>query len=217
MTIISRIDGTTSPRRVYLHLDTVGTTLNPIDIYKEMRNLRSSDETLRKFDLFMMASGNVPKGGGKFTERYITLLNTRIVPFDRSHVLTINGTLITDDGLEGILAFDKTVLSSTTSVDIAYVPPQVEIVTVNVGSAVTAQDKIDIAKAVRSELYVELSQIMSIQSGLTTKQATMLLEMYVLLGLDPEKPLIVTHTSRSSGNINQIINSSSDSTTIVRV
>lgn len=141
MTIIASIDGTLSPRLVYLHLDTVGTTLHPIDIYKAMRTLRGSDESLRKFDLFMQADGNVSKGGGKFTERYVTLLNTRIVPYDTSHVLTINGTLITDDGQEGIFAFDKAPLSPTTSVDIAYIPPQVEVIEVISGSGLSvAQD-----------------------------------------------------------------------------
>ena len=153
MTIIERIDGTVSPRLVYLHADTVGATVNPIDIYKEMRTLRSTDESLRKFDLFMKASGNDPKGAGKFTERYVTLLNSRIVPYDTDHVLTINGTIITDDGFEGIFAFDKAPLSVSTSVDIAYIPPQVEIIIVSTGSAVTAQDKIDIASQAASKVW----------------------------------------------------------------
>lgn len=148
MTIISRIDGTVSPRRVYLHADTVGATVHPINIYKEMRTLRATDESLRKFDLFMKASGNDPKGGGKFTERFVTLLNTRIVPFNTSHILTISGTIITDDGLEGVFAFDKSPLSASTSVDINYIPPQVEIILVNTGSGVTTQDKLDIASGV---------------------------------------------------------------------
>ena len=98
MTIIASIDG--AARRVYLHADTVGATIHPIEIYKEMRTMRGADELLRRWDLFMDASGNVSKGGGKFTERYVTLLDgTRIVPYDTSHVLIINGTLITDDVL----------------------------------------------------------------------------------------------------------------------
>ena len=153
MPIIASIDGNVSPRLVYLHADTVGTTVNPIDIYKEMRTLRSVDESLRKFDLFMKASGNDTKGAGKFTERYVTLLNTRIVPFNTNHVLTINGTLITDDGFEGIYAFDKSPLSSSTSVDIAYIPPQVEIIIISTGSAVTTQDKIDIASQAASRVW----------------------------------------------------------------
>ena len=133
MAVIASVDGPN--RRIYLHADTVGTTLHPIDIYREMRALRRTDETLRKFNLFMKMDGNIAKGGGKFTERYATLLEgTRIVPFDTNHDLTINGTLITDDGFEGISAFDRTPLSVNTAVNINYVPPQVEVIEVATGA-----------------------------------------------------------------------------------
>lgn len=147
MTLIASIDGPT--RRVFLHADTAGADVHPIDVYKEMRTLRRSSESLRGFDLFMEAAGNVSKGGGKFTERFVTLLDgTRLVPFDTPHELTITGTIITDDGQEGIAAFDRSSLSVSTVVDINYVPPQVEVIEVQVGSAVTPQDILDIAAAV---------------------------------------------------------------------
>jgi hypothetical protein len=74
--------------------------------------------------------GNADKGGGKFTERYATLLDgTLIVPFDTKHELDIVGTIITDAGTEGPEAFDRTLLSPTTEVDINYTPPQVEVIT----------------------------------------------------------------------------------------
>ena len=44
-------------------------------------------------------------------------------------------------------------------------------------------------------------QISTIQGGLTTAQATMLLELYKVFGLDPSAPLIVTETARSAGTI----------------
>lgn len=153
MTIIASIDGTASPRLVYLHSDTVGASIHPLEIYQEIRALRRTDESLRKFDLFMTMEGNISKGGGKFTERYAILKNTRIVPYDTSHVLIITGTLITDDGFEGIFAFDKAPLSPTTAVDIAYIPPQVEVIEVNTGSGVTPQDISDIADASAVEVW----------------------------------------------------------------
>lgn len=132
MALISSIDPVT--RRIYLSLATVGTTIHPIDIYKEMRTLRATDEALRPFDTFLKAYGNVSKGSGKYTERYVqTVQGTRIVPYDSSQELTINGTIITDDGFEGVSCFDRTLLSPTTVVDINYVPPQVEIIVI--GSA----------------------------------------------------------------------------------
>ncbi len=138
MTIIANIDGPT--RRVFLHADTVNASVHPIDIYREMRALRVADESLRSFDVFMKASGHESKGGGKFTERLVTLqLGTRIVPFDVDHGLTITGTLLTDDGTEGLAAFDKSLLSGSTSVDIAYIPPQVEVIEVATGGLTTEQ------------------------------------------------------------------------------
>lgn len=55
-------------------------------------------------------------------------------------------------------------------------------------------------------------------SGLSSQQATMLLEMYAILGLDPAKPLIVTDTSRTAGaGIQQTVNTTQNQTTVTRV
>jgi len=162
MTLIASIDGPT--RRVYLHADTVGADVHPIDIYKEMRVLRRTDETLRNYDLFMKASGNESKGGGKFTERFVTLLlGTRLVPFDTTHEITITGTIITDDGQEGIAAFDRATLSPTTVVDINYVPPQVEVIEVATGGLTVAQDLrlSEIHGQGFREVYVDTSAVLN--------------------------------------------------------
>lgn len=77
-----------------------------------------------------------------------------------------------------------------------------------------------IATQVRTELTPELTHVMQVpttSSGLTPSQATMLLEMYELLGLDPTKPLVVTATTRSAGTINQHITTDSNSTVVNRV
>lgn len=76
-----------------------------------------------------------------------------------------------------------------------------------------------IAAAVRSELSTELSHLTSLQNGLglSSPQATMLLEIYRMYGLDPTKPLIVTDTNRVTGDIVQSISSSQSSTTITRL
>lgn len=133
MRVIDYIDG--AARRIYLHPDTVGKEVHPMDIYKEVRTLRKTDESLRKYNMFLRGFGKVPKGGGKFTERYVRCEEgTRIVPYDVTHQITITGTIITDDGQEGVACFDKSSLTITTSVDISYIPPQVEVITVNTGS-----------------------------------------------------------------------------------
>lgn len=132
MGLIQSINGST--RRIYLSSETVGQSIHPIDIYKEYRTLRRTNESLRKYSSFMRADGNVIKGGGKFTERYVTLLEgTKIVPYNVSHTLTITGTIITDDGQEGVFAFDRAPLSVNIFVDINYIPPQVEVIKVETG------------------------------------------------------------------------------------
>lgn len=130
MAIVDSVDG--ESRRIFLHSDSVGVDLHPIDIYKEVRALRRTDESLRKFDNFLEAKGNDPKGSGKFTERYVVCLDgTRIIPYDTTQVLNVIGTVITDDEQEGVACFDRTGLTITSRVDINYVPPQVEVIEVN--------------------------------------------------------------------------------------
>ncbi len=133
MPVIDHIDGPN--RDIYLHADTVGADVHPMDIYREMRALRAADENLQKHTVFMQGFGNISKGGGTFTERYVQLINgARIIPYNVTHQLTITGTIITDDGQSGVACFDRGPLSPTTVVDIAYVPPQVEVITITGGS-----------------------------------------------------------------------------------
>lgn len=139
MALIDHIDPIN--RRIYLSASTVDATVHPIDIYKEMRGLRATDETLRPFDVFIKSYGNVYKGSGKYTERYIVLQKgTLIVPYDTSHTLTIVGTVITDDGKEGVYCFDRSSLSAGVSVNINYVPPQVEVIVISSGSGLSQEE-----------------------------------------------------------------------------
>ena len=64
----------------------------------------------------------------------------------------------------------------------------------------------------------EMSKIMAMESnpGLTPTQATMLIEIYALMGLDPTKPLVVTESGRTAGNISQAINSTPSETIVTR-
>lgn len=127
MALISSIDG--PARRIYLGVDSSTADFQPMDIYKEMRALRRTDENLRKYDVFLEGAGYVAKGGGKFTPRYVVCLSgTRIVPYDVTHTLTVIGEIITDEQTAGIECFDKTLLTPGVLVDIDYQPPQVEII-----------------------------------------------------------------------------------------
>lgn len=139
MAVIASIDGPN--RRIHLHADTMGVETHPMDIYREMRAFRRSDESLRRYDVFLKASGYLSKGGGKFTPRLVTCqtddngLLTTIVPYDSDHILTIIGEIITDQGTSGIACFDKDPLTPGVEVDIHYEPPQVEIIEISTGGS----------------------------------------------------------------------------------
>ena len=93
--VISSIDGAT--RRIYLNQG-VGDFYPIEDIYHEYRNLRSTDVSLRKWEPLLSAEGNVAKGGGAFTPRYVVLLDgTKLVPFDETLQLSQLGDMITDN------------------------------------------------------------------------------------------------------------------------
>jgi hypothetical protein len=77
-----------------------------------------------------------------------------------------------------------------------------------------------IADEVRVELTPELTHVMTLENnpGLTPTQATMLLELYAIMGLDPLKPLVVTQTQRTAGSgITQTINTNTTATAVTRV
>jgi hypothetical protein len=76
-----------------------------------------------------------------------------------------------------------------------------------------------IADSVRAELAPELAHVLTLENnpGMTPTQATMLLELFRLAGLDPTRPLIVTPTQRTAGEITQNISSSSSETIVNRV
>ena len=166
MPVIDYIDGVN--RDIYLHSDTVGSTVHPIDIYKEMRVIRRTDETLRNFDVFLTAKGKDEKGGGTYTERYVVCnLGARIIPYDTSHTLTINGTIITDDGQSGVACFDRSPLNPATVVDINYVPPQVEVIVISGGSALTQEehDMLYRLKHMERAVYVNTESLVNGDGG----------------------------------------------------
>jgi hypothetical protein len=53
--LISSIDP--EARRIYLSATSINGDHHPVDIYKEMRTLRRTDESLRPFNIFMTADG----------------------------------------------------------------------------------------------------------------------------------------------------------------
>lgn len=122
--IIDYIDGYT--RRVYLKSGV--TDIYPIeDIYHEYRHLRRTVEALQKWSPLLRAEGNISKGAGKYTPRYIVLIDgTKIVPFDEATQLNQLGDIITDDPVSDATLYDVSTL--TTAKHIFIQPPGAEVI-----------------------------------------------------------------------------------------
>jgi len=121
-----------------IHLRSGVTSWNPVDdIYKEVRQLRHDNESLRQFDMFCSALPLIDKGGGKTTGRGMTLLlGTRIVPFDESATHDITGELLSDEGLSGTDLIDISGLSPSSKIKLNYIPPPAtEVINSNSGSS----------------------------------------------------------------------------------
>ena len=89
------VDTWDGPNRI-IYLKQGVSNVYPIeDIYHEYRYARRTDENLRKYNPLILAAGNVSKGGGKFTPRYLVLLEgTKIIPFDENNTIYQLGELI---------------------------------------------------------------------------------------------------------------------------
>ena len=102
--VIDYIDGET--RRIFLREGV--SDFYPIeDIYHEYRYMRKTNEELRKWEPFLLAEGNVSKGGGAYTPRYVVLLEgTKIIPFDEPLQVNQLGDMITDDADTDPILYD---------------------------------------------------------------------------------------------------------------
>lgn len=129
MALISHIDG--EARLVYLDAGAAlggVITFHPVDdLFREYRTLRRTDEGVRRYRSFMEAVGNAPKGGGKFTPRYLLLLGgTKLVIPDGVSEINIVGELLTDDQTT---PFDTALV--TGPVVLNYTPPTAEVIQVS--------------------------------------------------------------------------------------
>lgn len=135
--VIGSWDG--EARRVYLKSGL--TSFHWIDdIYKEYRNWRRTVEASRKWLPCMRAAGNDPKGGGKYTPRYITLLDGfRVVPYDENILIEVLGEAITDNSDVDPDPFDTS--TRTQPLKLYITPPAAEIVRSEADSAASIWDE----------------------------------------------------------------------------
>jgi len=126
MAVVASINYVT--RRIFLSADTVGTSIDTLDIYKEVRALRVSTNGHQQFRPLIIAGGNVVKiTGVSSTPSYVQLLyGCRIVPYNTSHSLKVIRDTFTDDGFAGRDCFDRTPLAGSVVVDIDVDFPEIE-------------------------------------------------------------------------------------------
>jgi len=97
------------------------------DIYREYINERMLVEEFRKWFPLLKCSGNDPKGSGKFTPRFVTMINgARVVPYDENILITVLGEAITDNADVDPDPFDTT--TRTEPLKLYITPPAAEIV-----------------------------------------------------------------------------------------
>ena len=147
-------------KRIYLHPDTVSLGVDFAALQREhraRRRLNANEE--RKYAPMVTFRGNEAKGGGKFTPYETNLAQgVRIVPYDAHHNLKIkNEVLCTDDQISNQACFDRLTVLSNIDIDIDFSPT--EIVTVSVGSAVTEEDKTDIAALVNTNTNNKIAEV----------------------------------------------------------
>lgn len=197
-----------------------------IDLYSDWKEWVLVSDNSKYLPAFTAIGGD-PIGGGLYTGiTFIQINGWLIRPDEVDHTLTINGNLFGDAGAPIITPTlgDYTVLvqlrNSTQAQGISTSGGTLTAADVWSYSqrTLTALGDSNIADAIRAELLTELTHLMTLQNGLTTPQATMLLEVYRLYGLDPTKPLVVTNTSRSAGaEVQQQIVTDTNSTTVTRI
>lgn len=193
-----------------------------------------------KFLPAIRTTGGDPVGGGEFTGDVYFLINGWRLIID--HSLNIDGVIYSDDYPSPFVQVEGTqIVTNKVSSLVSVIAPQISGITVPTAVEIrqemdssstkllaikaktdliqqyTIPTAADIADAVRTELNPELTHLMTLQNGLTSAQATMLLEIYKLYGLDPLSPLVVTDTSRNAGTVHQNITSSTNQTTVTRV
>jgi hypothetical protein len=115
-------------KKIFLSVSTVNSTVDTLEVYKEVRALRVSNLAHQKFRPIIVAGGNLPKITGQTaTPIFVQLLyGCRIVPYNvGNHTIKLVRDTFTDDGFAGIGCFDRSTLTNSVDIDVDF--PEVEI------------------------------------------------------------------------------------------
>lgn len=187
------------------------TTIDAKFLYSRWKDWSLVGDNAKYLQAISVLGGDPLPGGRYLGTTYFLENEWKIRPFEGNHTLVLQGNLYSRDGSDPFVStlgnFNVRIMLTVSNL----------VDTVSTGGNVYTLNQI--ASAVRSELTPELTHVMTLQNGmgLDSTQATMLLELYRIMGLDPSKPLIVTQTSRTAGvEIQQTISTNASQTTVVR-
>lgn len=203
MGLIAAING--AARKVYLDpVEAVGGILafHPTaDLYADYKALRAADESVRPYNSFMRAEGNLPKGGGRFTPRFTMLLEgTKVVIPPGVSEVKVTGELLTDDGSS---PFDTSLVTGPCIIN--YQPAEAEIVQVSTSGNQYSLGEIAGASAQAVWQHQAAAQMIG-----------RLAEVWARFGLDPNKPLTQGETSFTFGEIILAVSEQSGQVTVTR-
>ncbi len=202
------------------------TTVDVKDMYSRWKEWCATSDNSKFLPAFSALGGDPLPGSRYLGTTYFVENGWKIRPYEGNHTLVVSGNMYSRDGSDPFVNtlgnFNVRIMLSVSNL--------VDTVNLSGGGGASAADiwsyanrtlsaagNEAVAEAVRTELSPELAHVLTLQNGLTSTQATMLLEIYRLYGLDPTKPLVVTQTNRSAGSeIMQTITGNETITTITR-
>lgn|SRR3990167_6311753 len=189
--------------RLIIEINTGSPAVNEIDaveVYSEWKDWLIADPTRLGWPQAFTPVGGDPRtetqnlGITRFLEN-----GWRIRPAEYSHKLVVTGNLFTREAGQSI--FKPTIGAYNVHTE-TVVSNIIDTMTVGgvdqatVQAALTAQGYTTARGPKLDELDAAVSSRATSGQGLTSTQATMLTELFLLMGLDPTKPLVVTNTTR---------------------
>lgn len=128
-------------KRIYLSSETPNTSLDTLEVYKEVRSLRRTMESHRNYKPIIEAGGNIAKLPGKYTAAFVIPdTGCYIVPYDSPSSLKLIRDTFTKDGRAGRDCFDRTAITSNIDIDVDF--PEIEIREVSTGSGVGTVEEV---------------------------------------------------------------------------
>lgn len=208
-------------KRIYLSVATINTNLDTLDIYKEVRGLRLTNQTHRNFKPMIVAGGNLTKiTGVSSTPAYVQLLyGCRIIPYDTPHTLKVIRDTFTDNGFAGRDCFDRTSVVSAVDIDVDFPEIEIKVMAGGSGSSITTAQ-------IRNELLPELTKILTLPSATESAIATranLALELLKIIeiatkeGLVGGTPVLITPTGLTAGSVQQTFITNGQNVTVMRL